>query len=134
MLDHVRVRNVLRADAHFHRHGEVVHQGFQLLQQVLAERGRVGDGDTVGPGQLHLGVGTRGLRDFALAMVGQTQFRVTKQCTLLGIGFDAILEVALERLVQRRSGSLVQSGKTVHGLFSGFDDNKRFGHDQLPVF
>jgi len=49
LLHHVRVRNVLLADAHFHRHGEVVHQRHQLFQQILTKRRRMGDGDAVGP-------------------------------------------------------------------------------------
>ncbi|MNN35217.1 hypothetical protein D3C81_1490630 [compost metagenome] len=67
-------------------------------------------------------------------MVGQTQFGITKQSTLRSVGFDAILEVTLERRVQRSGGPLMQLGQTVHGLFGGLNDNKRFGHDQLPVF
>ncbi len=71
LLDHVRIRNVLLADPDFDGHGEVVHQRDQLFQQVLSERRRMGDGNAVGARQLHLGVGAGGLRDFALAMVGQ---------------------------------------------------------------
>lgn len=122
------------ADADFHGHGEVVHQRHQLFQQVFAERLGVGDGDAVGAWQLHLGVRAGGLRDFALAQVGQTQFGITKQCALRSVRLDAILEVTLERRVQRSGGPLVQLGQTVHGLFGGLNDNKRFGHDQLPVF
>lgn len=122
------------ADTDFHGHGEVVHQRHQLFQQVFAERRRVGDGDAVGARQLHFGVSASGLRHFALTVIGQTQFGITKQGTLFGVGLDAILEVTLERRVQRSGGPLMQLGQTIHGLFGGLNDNKRFGHDQLPVF
>jgi hypothetical protein len=117
LLDHVGVRDVLLADADFHGHGEVVHQWAQLLQQVATERGGLGDGDAVGAGHLDLGVGAGGLRDFALAEVGQAQFRVTKQRTLFGVRFGAVLEVALEGLAQGAGGTFVQGRQTVDGLF-----------------
>ncbi|MNX94904.1 hypothetical protein D3C86_1271520 [compost metagenome] len=134
LLDHIRIRDVLLADTDFHRHGEVVHQRNQLFQQVFTESRRMGDGDTVGARQLDLGIGTRGLRDFALAVIGQTQFGITKHCTLFGVRFDSILEVTLERLGQRSGCTIVQERKPVHGLLGGLNDNKSFGHDQHPVF
>ncbi|MNL21916.1 hypothetical protein D3C87_1432300 [compost metagenome] len=94
----------------------------------------MGDGDAVGAWQLHLGVGAGGLRDFALAMVGQAQFGITEQCPLLGIRLDAILEITLERLIQRGGCTIVQERKPIHGLLGGLNDNKSFGHDQHPVF
>ena len=134
LLDHVRIGNVLLADADFDGHGEVVHQRRQLFEQVFAKGRRVGDGDAVSARQLHLGVSAGGLRHFALAVVGQTQFGIAKQGTLFGVGFDAVLEVTLEGGIQRSGGPLMQLGQTIHGLFGGLNDNKRFGHDQLPVF
>lgn len=92
------------------------------------------DGDAVGPRQLNLGIGASGLWDFALAEVGQTQLGITKQGTLFSVRLDAILEITLERLIQRCGCTLVQDSKPVHGLLGGLNDNKRFGHDQLPVF
>ena len=47
LFDDVRVRNVLLADTDFHLNGEIAHQRHQLLQKVVTERGRMGDGDTV---------------------------------------------------------------------------------------
>ena len=111
-----------------------MHQRHQLLQQVLTERGRVGHGDAVGTRQLHLGIRPSGLWDFAVAVVGQAQFRVAKQCALSGVGFDAVLEVLLERLVERASRTLMQRRQPVHGFFGGFNDNKSFGHGKHPVF
>ncbi|MOA02516.1 hypothetical protein D3C78_1219690 [compost metagenome] len=94
----------------------------------------MGDGDAIGAGQLDLGIGTRGLRDFAVAVIGQAQGGIAKQRTLLGIRLDAVLEITHQRLVQRGGRTLVQGRQTIHGLFGGLNDNKRFGHDQLPVF
>ena len=94
----------------------------------------MGDGDAVGAGQLDLGIGSRGLRDFAVAMISQPQGRIAKQRTLFGIRLDAVLEITHQRLVQRGGRTLVQGRQTIHGLFGGLNDNKRFGHDQLPVF
>ena len=48
LLDHIRVRNILLTDADFYFNGEVAHQGHQLFQQVVTERGGMGDGHTVG--------------------------------------------------------------------------------------
>ncbi|MNZ59373.1 hypothetical protein D3C78_774110 [compost metagenome] len=94
----------------------------------------MGDGDTVGARQLDLGIGTRGLRDFALAVVGQAQLGIPEQRPLLGIRLDAVLEVTLERLTQRGGCTIVQECKPIHGLLGGLNDNKSFGHDQHPVF
>lgn len=94
----------------------------------------MGDGDAVGARQLDLGIGTGGLRDFALAKVGQAQFGIAEHRALFGIGLDAILEVTLERLAQRGGCTIVQECKPIHGLLGGLNDNKSFGHDQHPVF
>ena len=134
LLDHIRIRNILLADADFDGHGEVVHQRHQLFQQVFAERRRVGDGDAVGARQLHLGISPGGLRNFAMAEVGQAQFGIAKQRSLLSIRLDPVLEVTLERLAQRRGGPLMQSSKPIHGLLGGLNDNKSFGHGKHPVF
>jgi len=37
-------------------------------------------------------------------------------------------------LIQRCGCTLVQDSKPINGLLGGLNDNKRFGHDQLPVF
>ncbi|MNZ88609.1 hypothetical protein D3C78_1075040 [compost metagenome] len=134
LLDHIRIRDVLLADTDFHGHGEVVHQRNELFQQVFTESRRMGDGDAVGARQLNLGVCASGLRDFALAVVGQAQFGIAEHRALFGIGLDAILEVALERLAQRGGCTIVQECKPIHGLLGGLNDNKSFGHDQHPVF
>ena len=134
LLHHIRVGNVLLADADFHRHGEVVHQRHQLLQQVFTECRRMGNGNAVGPRQLDFGIRAGGLWDFAVAVVGQAQFRIAEQCALFGIGFDAVLEVLLEGLIERAGSTLMKSRQPIHGFFSGLNDNKSFGHGKHPVF
>ena len=47
LFDHIGIRNILLADTDFHLNGEIAHQRHQLLQKVVTERGRMGDGDTV---------------------------------------------------------------------------------------
>ena len=73
----------------------------------------MGDGDAVGPRQLNLGICPGGLWDFAVAVVGQAQFRIAKQSALCSVGFDAVLEVLLEGLVERAGSTLMQSRQPV---------------------
>jgi len=67
-------------------------------------------------------------------MVGQAQFWITKQRALCGVGFDAVLEVLLEGLIERAGSPLMQGRQPIHGLFGGLNDNKSFGHGKHPVF
>ena len=134
LLNHIRVRDVLLADADFNFNRKVAHQRHQLLQQVFTKGRGMGDGDAVRARQLHFGVRPSRGRDFAIYAVGQAQFRVTEQRALLSAGFYSILQVTLEGLTQGRGCALVQSSKPVDGLFSGGNGNKSFGHDKHPVF
>ncbi len=133
LLDHVRIRNALLAHADFDRHGEIVHQRNELFEQVLFEGFGLRDGNAVGARQLHLGVGTGGHRYFALAFVDQAQFRVAELRALFGGGFDAVFQVALERLTQRTGSAFMQLGEPFYSLLGGVDNNKGLGHDSCPV-
>ncbi|MCY1356372.1 hypothetical protein D9M69_428200 [compost metagenome] len=136
-LHHVGIGDVLLADADLHPHGEVIHQRAQLLQQVFAEGLGLGDGHRVGTGHLDLGVGAGGGRHLTLAQIDHPQFRVAEQAALLGVGHRALLQVALERLVQGAGGSLVQHGQLIDGLFGGLGDEElvtsRKTHGGHPV-
>ncbi|MNT22649.1 hypothetical protein D3C72_1580410 [compost metagenome] len=126
VLDHIGIRNILLAGAHLDPHGEVVHQRLQLLQQVVAERLGVGDGDAVGAGHLDLGIGAHGGRRLALALIGQTQFRVVELTQLLGVRLDAFLDIALERPTQGAGGLPMEGGQAIHGLFGSSGDDEVF--------
>ncbi|VVN05878.1 hypothetical protein PS623_03531 [Pseudomonas fluorescens] len=134
LLDHVRVGDVLLADADFHGHRVVVHKGPQLVEQVAAEGFRLGHGDAVGASDLDLAIGTGGGRDFAVAVVGQAQGWVAVQGALFGVRFGAVLEVTLEGLTEGTGGLFMQGRQTVDGLFGGINDYKRLAHAGLPVF
>ncbi|MCY1376229.1 hypothetical protein D9M69_637050 [compost metagenome] len=103
-----------------------MHQRLQLLQQVVAERLGVGDGDAVGTGHLDLGIGAHGGRHLALAQIGQAQLRVVELAQLRGIGLDAFLDIALERPPQGSSGLPMQVGQAIHGLFGSSGDDEVF--------
>nr|GFA34314.1 hypothetical protein [Tanacetum cinerariifolium] len=85
--------------------------GHKLFEQIFAERRRVGNGDAVGARQLHLGISARGEWDFAMAVVSQADFRIAEHQTLGGIGFNAVFQVALERLAQGIGCPCVQLGE-----------------------
>ncbi|MNH12621.1 hypothetical protein D3C79_721670 [compost metagenome] len=136
LFDHIGIGDVLLTDADFDSDGKVAHQRLKLLQQIATESAGMGDGDTVGARQLNLGVGAGNRRHLTMVLIGQTQFRVTKQRALFASGFGAVLEVALERQAQGRSGLLVQAGQTIDSLLGGFYDNEGFistAHNVLPV-
>ncbi len=127
LLDDVRIRDVAVAHADLNGDVEVLDQRFQLIEQIGAERRRMGHGDAVHAGRLDLGVGTGRGRHFAVALVGQAQLRVAEQVALRGAGLGAAGDVAFERLVERRCGLRVQLGQLVDRLLSAGGDGEGSG-------
>ena len=73
-------------------------------------------------------------RPYKVALNGYGRIGRCVLRALFGVGFDAVLEVLLEGLVECAGSTLMQSRQPVHGFFGGLNDNKSFGHGKHPVF
>ena len=112
-LDHVRVGNLLGADADLDRGAVFAHQRFELLKQIGAELGRLCHRRRVNAGFAELGEGARAGESRAGRRVNQAQLGIAEQGAGRARGRLALFEKALDRPVQGLSRLVIEANEPV---------------------
>ena len=99
-FDHIRVGNLLRADADLDRGAVFRDQRLELLEQIGAKFRRLRDRRRVDAGFAELGEGARAREGRAIGRIDQAQFRIAEQGAGRSRRRLAVLEKALDRAAQ----------------------------------
>ena len=100
-FDHVRVRDLLRADPDLDGRAVFGHQRLELLQQIAAEVGGLGHRSRIDAGLAEFGEGARIRRRRRVRLIGQAQFGVAEKRARRGRGRLAVPEQPLDGAAQR---------------------------------
>ncbi len=115
-LDHIRVGDLLRADADLDRGAVFADQRLELLEQIGAELGRLRHRRRVDAGFAELGEGARARERRAVRRINQAQFGIAEQGARRARGRLAFLEKALDRPVQGLSRLVIEANEPVDRL------------------
>ena len=125
-FEHVRIRDLLVADADRHGRPVIAHQVIQLLEQIGPIEGRLGDGRRIGPWPLELGIGPLLHRRQGGRAIIETQFRIAEAGSFEGRRSGAGGEEMLERLALRLDGAVMERDEPLDG-FLGCGDGLEGG-------
>ena len=115
-FEHVRVGDLLRADADLDRGAVFADQRLELLEQIGAKLLRLRHRRRVDAGLAEFREGARVRRRRAVGRVGQAQFGIAEQRARRGRRRHAVLEEALDRAAQRLRRLIVEARETVDRL------------------
>ena len=119
LVEDVGVGDFLEGDAHLDGGGVVLHQIGELVHEVAAEMGGLGNGCDIGAGALEFGEGARDRRLHPLRLVGHAQLGVAKTAALVGRGGLAGGKIAVKAGFQAGGGLGMELNKLVYGGLGG---------------
>ena len=125
-FEHVRIGDLLVADADLDGRAVIAHQVVQLLEQIGPIEGRLGDGRRIDPGPLELGIGPLLDRRQGGRAIIETQFRIAEAGSFEGRRGGAGGEEMLERMALRLDGAVMERDEPLDG-FLGCGDGLEGG-------
>ncbi len=124
-FDHVRIGNLLRANADLDRGAVLRHERLKLLEQISSEVPRLGNRRCVNASLAELGESARARGRLPVGRISQAQFGIPEQGPRRRRRRLAVLKKALHCAMQRLRRLIVQANEPVDRLMGGFQPLER---------